>query len=297
MIPREVLAELDLGLMPETGRPISGVDTATVALLEGATGPVLVKATSRAAPGMFPAEASGLQWLTAGGLPTPAVLAVTERALAMSWIETDRPNERAARQFGRTLARLHSTDVDHFGEPPAATNGWRPHSGWLGAVPIAYGHWSDWSTFYAQARLLPLGELAHQSGGLSRQGLAAVRELCAHLVKGTVNVGGEQAPTRIHGDLWAGNLLWDRSTVTVIDPAASGGHPETDLGMLLLFPPPHLTEILAGYQETRVLDNDWQQRVPLHQILPLLVHAAMFGGSYGNQVERETRTVLRTLAR
>ncbi len=107
----------------------------------------------------------------------------------------------------------------------------------------------------------------------------------------------EQLPTRIHGDLWAGNLLWQSSEVSVIDPAAYGGHPETDLGMLLLFPPSCLTDILLGYRNRRPLADEWEQRIPLHQILPLLVHAAMFGGSYGSQVEREIQRVLGTLSR
>ena len=39
----------------------------------------------------------------------------------------------------------------------------------------------------------------------------------------------------------------------LIDPAAHGGHRETDLAMLALFGAPHLEEILAGYQEAHPL--------------------------------------------
>lgn len=297
MIQKELLAELGLDLDPESAQPVAGGDTATTTRYAGPAGSVLIKAARRSAPGMFPAEASGLQWLAAGGLPTPAVLAVSENALALEWIAESKPSKLAAQAFGAALAKLHSTAVESFGEPPTADDGWQPSSGWLGAVPISYSRDSDWPTFYAQERLLPTAQLAHQRGGLSGRGWAEANRLCELLTAGSIDTGPEQLPTRIHGDLWAGNLLWQSSEISVIDPAAYGGHPETDLGMLLLFPPSCLTDILLGYRNTRPLAADWEQRIPLHQILPLLVHAVMFGSSYGSQVEREIQRVLRTLAR
>ena len=63
----------------------------------------------------------------------------------------------------------------------------------------------------------------------------------------------------------------------VIDPAAHGGHREADLAMLALFGAPHLEAILAAYDEHRPLAEGWRDRVGLHQLHPLLVHAALFG--------------------
>ena len=297
MIRAELLAELGLDLDPESAQPVAGGDTATATRYIGPTGSVLIKTARRSTPGMFPAEASGLQWLAAGGLPTPTVLAVSENALALEWISESTPSKKAAQAFGAALAMLHNTAVESFGEPPTAADGWQPASGWLGAVPLSYRSYSDWPTFYAQERLLPTAQLAHRRGGLSGRAWAEVNRLGELLSAGAIDTGPEQLPTRIHGDLWAGNLLWQSSEVSVIDPAAYGGHPETDLGMLLLFPPSCLTDILLGYRNRRPLADEWEQRIPLHQILPLLVHAAMFGGSYGSQVEREIQRVLGTLSR
>jgi fructosamine-3-kinase len=39
--------------------------------------------------------------------------------------------------------------------------------------------------------------------------------------------------------------------------------------------------VLAAYDEAHPLADGWQDRVALHQLFPLLVHAAMFGGGYG----------------
>ena len=84
--------------------------------------------------------------------------------------------------------------------------------------------------------------------------------------------GPPEPPSRIHGDCWSGNVLWSGGRGWLIDPAAHGGHRESDLAMLALFGAPHLGEILAAYQEAAPLADGWAARVPLHQLHPLLVH-------------------------
>ena len=90
----------------------------------------------------------------------------------------------------------------------------------------------------------------------------------------------------MHGDLWPGNVLWgadDRAWL--VDPAAHGGHRETDLAQLALFGgAPHLDRILAAYQEAWPLADGWRDRVPLHQLHLLLVHTALFGAAYRDAV-------------
>jgi fructosamine-3-kinase len=78
----------------------------------------------------------------------------------------------------------------------------------------------------------------------------------------------------------------------VIDPAAHGGHRETDLAMLALFGCPHLDRVLAAYQEVTPLADGWTERVALHQLFPLLVHTELFGGGYAGQAVAAARTAL-----
>ena len=104
--------------------------------------------------------------------------------------------------------------------------------------------------------------------------------------------GPAEPPSRIHGDLWAGNVLWSGEAGWLIDPAAHGGHRETDLAMLALFGAPHLDRILAGYNDATPLAAGWRARVPLHQLHPLLVHACLFGASYAEEVRSAARAAL-----
>ena len=104
--------------------------------------------------------------------------------------------------------------------------------------------------------------------------------------------GPAEPPSRIHGDCWAGNVLWSGDRGWLIDPAAHGGHRETDLAMLDLFGAPHLDRILVGYNDTAPLAAGWRSRIPLHQLHPLLVHACLFGSSYREGVLSAARSAL-----
>jgi fructosamine-3-kinase len=71
----------------------------------------------------------------------------------------------------------------------------------------------------------------------------------------------------------------------LIDPSAYGGHREVDLAMLRLFGAPS-ERVFAAYDELAPPAPGWEERVELYQLLPLLVHALLFGGSYRSAAER-----------
>jgi fructosamine-3-kinase len=89
--------------------------------------------------------------------------------------------------------------------------------------------------------------------------------------------------------LWTYNSESHLCEAVLIDPAAHGGHRETDLAMLGLFGTPYLHEILEGYQAVTPLAEGWEGRVKLHQLYPVAAHAVLFGGPYLEQ----TRSILR----
>jgi fructosamine-3-kinase len=98
----------------------------------------------------------------------------------------------------------------------------------------------------------------------------------------------------VHGDLWPGNVLWSEDgTAWLIDASAHGGHRETDLAELALFGQiPYLSTVLAAYDEVWPLNDGWRERVPLHQLHLLLVHTALFGAAYRDQVVNAARAAL-----
>ena len=232
----------------------------------------------------FAAEANGLRWLAeAAAVPVPEVLAVTPSALVISMIPPGRPTPEAAFGFGADLARLHAAGADRFGAP------WR---GFIASLPLDNAGGDEatgWAQWYATRRLLPYLRLAVDTGALTPQEGRLVEAVADRI--GSL-AGPAEPPSRIHGDCWAGNVLWSGGRGWLIDPAAHGGHRETDLAMLALFGAPDLDRIIAGYQDTVPLAAGWRSRIPLHQLHPLLVHACLFGAAYRDGVGSAARAAL-----
>ena len=137
--------------------------------------------------------------------------------------------------------------------------------------------------------MLPYLKLASDRDHIDPDDVALVEALIGRF---TELAGPDEPPARIHGDLWSGNVVWSVEHGTLIDPAAHGGHRETDLAMLSLFGLPHLQRLLNAYEEEHPLADGWEERQPLHQLFPLLVHAAMFGGHYGQRAGEAARRLL-----
>jgi len=284
-------ALLDAAVVATT--PVAGGDICTSTRLRLSNGTsALMKTRPQAPAAFFRREAAGLRWLAettgAGGVATPEVLAAEEDCLVLSWVEPGRPTGEAAETFGRALATTHAAGADAFGSPDG-------QDGFIGVLPLPGRSAPSWPEFYATRRVLPYLKLAADRGGISRPDADAVEQVVRRIVE---VAGPEEPPARLHGDLWSGNLVWGGDgTVRVIDPAAHGGHRESDLAMLALFGCPHLPRVLEGYHEIAPLAEGWEDRVALHQLFPLLVHACHFGrgsggAGYGARAGEAARSLL-----
>ncbi len=236
-------------------------DAFRVHLADGRT--VFVKSHASAPPGMFAAEARGLDWLReARAMRIPEVVAIAESWLALEWIDLAGRPESAA--FGRALATLHRMAAPRIGLD--APN-------YLASLPQDNTAETDWPTFYVERRLRPL---------CTRARLGVDRQLDALLARPDV-FGPAEPPARLHGDLWWGNVASAGGEPVIFDPAVYGGHREVDLAMLALFGGVS-DRLAAAYDEVYPLADGWEDRVTLYQLYPLAAHACLFGGGYGSQV-------------
>ncbi|MFI6990047.1 fructosamine kinase family protein [Nonomuraea wenchangensis] len=238
--------------------------------------PVFVKSgPADAVAEVFAAEAAGLRWLGEVAA-VPEVIEAGPDRLVLSWVEEERPGPAAAERFGRELARMHRAGAAGFGAP------W---PGFIAELPMDNRPCGSWPEFYAERRVLPFLREA-------RLPAADVVEVERAVARFAEVAGPAEPPSRIHGDLWSGNVLWSGGSAVLVDPAAHGGHRETDLGMLALFGLPHLDRVLGAYREEWPLADGWRERVPLHQLHPLLVHVVLYGGSYRGSLMAAVRRVL-----
>lgn len=240
------------------------------------------KADPSAPDGYFVWEATGLEWLrAAGGARVVEVRGRSDRHLDLERLDPVAPTREAARAFGRDLAATHDAGAEAWGSAPPGWEG----DGFFGPLsdplPLPLGAWDTWGAFYAEARLAPMVRRCRDAGVHDAAAAGVLDRLVARVGAGDLDTDDRAA--RIHGDLWSGNVMWTADGVVLIDPAAHGGHRETDLALLALFGAPHLDAILEGYDEAHPPAPGRSDRVGLHQLHCLLVHAELFGGGYGAQ--------------
>ncbi len=243
---------------------------------------VFVKTRTGVGRGEYALEAEGLRWLGEPGMVrVPEVIEVAEDHLVLEWVAPGPLSAEGAEELGRGLAATHAAGSPRFGDP-----GFGERLGIevrIGSLRLPNEPAADWPTFYAQRRLEPLMRIASERGALSRRGVALVGSVCERLPE---LAGAPEPAARLHGDLWGGNVHADvRGRPWLIDPSAYGGHREIDLAMLRLFGAPS-ERVFAAYEEVAPLADGWRDRVELWQLLPLLVHAVLFGGSYREAAER-----------
>jgi fructosamine-3-kinase len=245
-----------------------------------------VKTRPDAGEGEYALEAAGLEWLgEPQALRVPKVIDLADDYLALEWVEPGGLSPLGAEELGRCLAAVHAAGAPNYGDP-----GFGERLGVqarFGSLRLPNEPCEDWPSFYAERRLLPLARIARERGALSQAGVAALERVCGRLDDLS---GPAESPSRLHGDLWSGNVHADtHGRPWLIDPSAYGGHREVDLAMLRLFGAPS-ERVFAAYEEVAPLAEGWQERVSLWQLLPLLVHAVLFGGSYRAAAERVARS-------
>jgi fructosamine-3-kinase len=259
-----------LGVAVAQLAPIAGGDVNQAFRAQLADGrAVFVKTRAEYVPGMYAREAEGLHYLDeAGALRLPEVVAVDERWLALEWIASGPRSLHYDETLGRGLARLHAFGARRFG---------LAQDNLIASLHQNNSQSDHWPEFYAQRRLLPLAAEARRRGALQAGLEARIEKLCTRLES---LCGDPEPPSRLHGDLWSGNVMVDETgSPVLVDPAVYAGDREIDLAMLQLFGAPS-ARFFAAYDEVYPRKPDADERVALYQLYPLLVHVCLFGASY-----------------
>ncbi len=223
-------------------------------------------------PGMFEKEAHGLQALGNNcTLIIPAVIKFgvigTQQYLLLEWLNTGNQQSTTWESFGVSLADLHKKKQFQFG--------WNENN-YIGSLSQCNTFYNNWHEFYTENRIMPLVRQLYNNGKFTKTDLQGAEILCKNLEQ----LFPAEPPALLHGDLWSGNyLISDRGKIALFDPAVYCGHREMDIGMSRLFGG-FASEFYQSYQEVYPLEPAWEQRLPLTQLYPLLVHAVLFDRSY-----------------
>mgnify|MGYP001244020994 FL=1 len=256
---------------------LSGGDINNLYLLKTTTLPLVVKSNSlEAYPDMFKYEKKGLEKLKQTKsieiVDTIDQINSNETSfLILNYIKTEPETNQLWENFGIQLNKLHQTKSNFFGlDTP----------NYIGSIPQVNKWCATWSEFYVTQRLELQLKTAVEKGHL--KGMVKQFEKLYHQLD---ELFPEEPASLIHGDLWRGNFIsGENSTPWLIDPAIYFGHREMDIGMTLLFGGFDIN-FYRAYNSENPLEKDWEDRVPLTQLYPLLVHVNLFGGQYEASVK------------
>jgi len=213
-------------------------------------------------------------------LPVPTVVHAEDTMLVLEHVACDGTTigPAAERDAADYLSALHEVTSERFGLERDTL---------IGGLPQPNPWTASWREFFRDRRLLFMGRRALDAGGISSTCFARLEALCGRLGDW---IGEPPAASLIHGDMWAGNILVDRGRVVAfVDPAIYYADPEIELAFSTLFAT-FGNVFFARYQERRPLAPDFfEARRDVYNVYALLVHAALFGPSYGASVDRTLR--------
>ena len=228
-------------------------------------------------PKMFVAEAKGLSLLrSTNTLYISEVIlegeAYEQSFLILEWLDPRKRQPGFWKNFGVQLATLHQHTEKDFGHD---------HDNYIGSLPQCNNQHVLWTEFFIRQRLEPQLKLAIDSGKLPLQ----VIDKSSSLFRKLAELVPDEKPSLLHGDLWNGNyMIAPDGFACLIDPAVYYGHREMDLSMTKLFGG-FDADFYTSYHDQFPLKKNFESRVDVHNLYPLLVHVNLFGGGYIQQVK------------
>lgn len=255
--------------------PLSGGCVGDVFAIDLADGDKIVAKIADAG-GKLALEGFMLGVLRKAGLPVPEVIRADDDLLLMTWIDGgDAIDADAQVHAADLLAALHGHTQADFGFDRATLIG-----GLDQPNPIT----TSWRAFFRDHRLLYMAGEAHRVGHLPARAMARIETLAARLERW---IGEPPAPSLIHGDMWAGNVLAKGGRIAgFVDPAIYYADAEIELAFSTLFST-FGDSFFRRYAEHRpIRPGFFEERRDLLNLYPLLVHVRLFGGAYVQSVER-----------
>ncbi|HEX4886483.1 MAG TPA: fructosamine kinase family protein [Luteibaculaceae bacterium] len=271
-IIQQIIGSQNLGKI-KTIRPIPGGSINLGFHVKTTIGQYFLKMNDQVPDDYFDVEFNSLQIIDKYAR-TPRVMAHGKidkvSFLVLEWIAPVSTHPSAIDDLAFSLAQLHRQTKNQFGFD---------FNNYIGSL-YQRNDWADsWTDFYTQHRILPLVKLGLDNKLLTKDNVQSFEALCARFSQWMP----AEKPALLHGDLWHGNYLLSGSKSYMIDPAIYYGHREMDIAMTHLFGsfPDRFYDV---YNSSNPLQPGWQERIPLYQLYPLLVHLHLFGSSYYPQL-------------
>lgn len=193
--------------------------------------------------------------------------------LLSEFIPTGRYQPDFWETLGLGIAHLHMTSAKKFG---------LSEDNYIASLPQKNTASDNWSDFFIEQRLEPLLGKAYFDRLIPLEFLKKFQSIYPQIQ----SIFPKETPALTHGDLWSGNVLCNNSgEPCLIDPAVYFGHREMDLAFSRLFGG-FETNFYEAYESVFPLEPEFESRMGIYNLYPLLVHLNLFGTAYLPGIER-----------
>lgn len=267
------LAQLPLKQITDC-QPVSGGDINLAYQIIADGTPYFMKVQPGRPAKYFEHEILGLKAIgKVANVPTPIANGEIDgdAYLILNWLAIGYGNQYT---LGQEVAKMHQQTREEFGFMDNHQT----------KVLVKDNSWNaSWRDFYINQRLKP-------------EVTAAVKEGCwnnwrqVHFDRMVAKFDNyysthEVQPSLLHGDLWAGNFMFDQhQRPYLIDPDCVYGDREFDLAMTTVFGG-FDDDFYRGYNDTYPLTPGINDRLPWYRFYYLCMHLILFGESYGPAVD------------
>lgn len=175
--------------------------------------------------------------------------------------------------LGLGLAHLHLNTAKKFG---LSTDNY------IASLHQKNHQFDNWQDFFIEQRLEPMLGMAYFDRLIPLDFLKNFQTIYPKLD----SIFPKEKPVLLHGDLWSGNVICDgEGQPCLIDPAIYYGHREMDLAFSRLFGG-FDSRFYEAYESIVPLEPDFESRMGIYNLYPLLVHLNLFGTAYLPGIEK-----------
>lgn len=175
--------------------------------------------------------------------------------------------------LGLGLAQLHLNTAKKFG---------LESDNYISSLIQKNHQFDNWLDFFIQQRLEPMIGMAYFDRLIPLDFLKKFQAIYPKLD----SIFPKEKPVLLHGDFWSGNVICDgEGQPCLIDPAVYFGHREMDLAFSRLFGG-FDSRFYEAYDSIVPLEPDFESRMGIYNLYPLLVHLNLFGTAYLPGIEK-----------
>ena len=153
----------------------------------------------------------------------------------------------------------------------------------IGALKQTNEFIDNWVVFFREKRLNSIFELINNNDPMTNN----INQKIEKLLKNIHNlIPNNPIPRLLHGDLWAGNILYNNGKlVGLIDPGIFFGHNELEIAYLTWFNFVN-EEFLKIYSNIIPIERDYFEYEPIYQLYYCLLNVHLWDRIYIKEVEK-----------